>query len=218
MTTQNIDVAQTKSLIEIISNADIVVQLVILMLIVASIWSWSIIINKWMQLKQAQNHINKLFKVFNNYNAADISKYVKNGNSDSVNMFKTILQTCEIHNKQKNTDNSSFEHSIALIKEQFINQLEKGTSVLATISAASPFIGLFGTVWGIMHSFQSIAASKNTSLVTVAPGIAEALFATGLGLVAAIPALIFYNAINNRINQTESSLNLSVHALLAKFK
>lgn len=218
MTTQNIDVAQTKSLIEIISNADIVVQLVILMLIVASIWSWSIIINKWLQLKQAQNHINKLFKVFNNYNTADISKYVKNGNSDSVNMFKTILQTCEIHNKQKNTDNSSFEHSISLIKEQFINQLEKGTSVLATISAAAPFIGLFGTVWGIMHSFQSIAASKNTSLVTVAPGIAEALFATGLGLVAAIPALIFYNAINNRINQTESSLNLSVHALLAKFK
>lgn len=218
MTTQNIDVAQTKSLIEIISNADIVVQLVILMLIVASIWSWSIIINKWIQLKQAQNHINKLFKVFSNYNVSDISKYIKNGNSDSVNMFKTILQTCEIRNKQKANDDNSFDHSIALIKEQFLNQLEKGISILATIAAASPFIGLFGTVWGIMHSFQSIAASKNTSLVTVAPGIAEALFATGLGLVAAIPALIFYNAINNRINQTESSLNLSVHALLAKFK
>ena len=218
MTTQNIDVAQTKSLIEIISNADIVVQLVILMLIVASIWSWSIIINKWLQLKQAQNHINKLFKVFSNYNLVDITKYVKNGNSDSVNMFKTILQTCEVHHKQKNNHDSSFEHSIALIKEQFLNQLEKGTSVLATISSAAPFIGLFGTVWGIMHSFQSIAASKNTSLVTVAPGIAEALFATGLGLVAAIPALVFYNAINNRINQTESILNLSVHALLAKFR
>lgn len=221
MTTQNIDIAQTKSLIEIISNADFVVQFVILMLIIASIWSWSIIINKWLQLKQTQQNINKMLKVFNSYNLADITKYIHSGNNDSSNVFKNILQICELYSKHKNAghnDTSLLENSISLIKEQFLNVLEKDTSILATISSSAPFIGLFGTVWGIMHSFQSIAASKNTSLVTVAPGIAEALFATGLGLVAAIPALIFYNSINNRINQTESSLNLSIHTLLTKFK
>ncbi|MBP9791609.1 MAG: MotA/TolQ/ExbB proton channel family protein [Rickettsiales bacterium] len=221
MTTQNIDIAQTKSLIDIISNADLVVQFVILILVVASIWSWSIIINKWMQLNQTQRNINKMIKVFSSYNLTEITKYIHSGNNDNSNLFKNILQTCDVYNKQQNSghkDHGYFEHSIALIKEQFLNVLEKDTTILATISSAAPFIGLFGTVWGIMHSFQSIAASKNTSLVTVAPGIAEALFATGLGLVAAIPALIFYNSINNRINNTESSLNLSIHTLLSKFK
>ena len=218
MTTQNIDIAQTKSLIEIISNADIVVQFVILILIIASIWSWSIIINKLLQLKQARQHIHKITKICHNYSLAEISKYIKTGGNDYSNLYKNILQTYEIHSKNSTKDSKSLDHSIALIKEQFLNQLEKGTNVLATISSSAPFIGLFGTVWGIMHSFQSIAASKNTSLVTVAPGIAEALFATGLGLVAAIPALIFYNSINNRINETESNLNLSIHSLLAKLK
>lgn len=221
MTTQNIDIAQTKSLIDIISNADLVVQFVILMLIVASIWSWSIIINKWLQLNQNQRNITKMTKVFSSYNLPDITKYIQSSNNDNFSIFKSILQTCDSYDRQQNhghKDINSFEHSIALIKEQFLNVLEKDISILATISSATPFIGLFGTVWGIMHSFQSIAASKNTSLVTVAPGIAEALFATGLGLVAAIPALIFYNAINNRVNEVESSLNLSIHTLLSKFK
>ena len=206
---------------ELISNADVVVQLVILMLLLASIWSWSIIINKWLQLNQIHKHINKMTKIFSSYNLADTTKYINSGSHDIFNVFKGILQVCEVYEKQKHSghkDFSSFENSVILIKEQFLNSLEKDTSILATISSSSPFIGLFGTVWGIMHSFQSIAASKNTSLVTVAPGIAEALFATGLGLVAAIPALIFYNAINNRINQTESSLNISIHTLLSKYK
>ena len=217
MTTQNIDMAQTKSLMEMISNADLVVQFVILLLIIASIWSWSIIINKWLQLKHAQANIHKITKLCSSYNLPEISKFINNNNNNSTAVYKNILQTCEIHSKNSK-DSRSLDHSIALIKEQFLGQLEKGISTLATISSAAPFIGLFGTVWGIMHSFQSIAASKNTSLVTVAPGIAEALFATGLGLVAAIPALVFYNFINNRVNETETSLNFSIHALLAKLK
>jgi biopolymer transport protein TolQ len=89
-----------------------------------------------------------------------------------------------------------------------VERLERGLLVLATVGSASPFIGLFGTVWGIMTSFQSIAASKNTSLAVVAPGIAEALFATAIGLVAAIPATIFYNKFSSEVNKQAQRLEL----------
>jgi biopolymer transport protein TolQ len=87
-----------------------------------------------------------------------------------------------------------------------IEKLESSLLVLATVASASPFVGLFGTVWGIMTSFRSIAASKNTSLAVVAPGIAEALFATAVGLVAAIPALIFYNKLQGDVTKTQARL------------
>ena len=96
---------------------------------------------------------------------------------------------------------------MALSKNKEIEQLESKLGFLATVGSAAPFIGLFGTVWGIMHSFQSIAASKNTSLAVVAPGIAEALLATAIGLFAAIPATIFYNYLTSNVDRFENEID-----------
>ena len=98
-------------------------------------------------------------------------------------------------------------HAMDVAKNRAISEIEKKLGILATISSSAPFIGLFGTVWGIMDSFQSIAASKNATLAVVAPGIAEALFATALGLIAAIPALIAYNYINSKLAEFEARLD-----------
>ena len=216
--TSSVDAMQTKSILELIYYADIVVQLVIAMLVAASIWSWSIIFNRMIEIRKAQQNLHKFIKLASNYELEDIKKFLKSDDSENFVVFKNIMQVSEVHHQHKSEqDRNIFNQSIILIKDQFLAQLEKGTGVLATISSSATFIGLFGTVWGIMHSFQSIAAAKNTSLMTVAPGIAEALFATAIGLVAAIPALIFYNAINSKIQATENQLNIAIHSLLVKF-
>ena len=216
--TSPVDAMQTKSIIELMYYADIVVQLVIAILVAASIWSWAIVFNKLIEIRKIQQNLHKFIKLTSNYELEDIKKFLKGDDSDNFVIFKNVIQVGEMYHQQKaNQDKSNFNHSIVLIKDQFIAQLEKGTGVLATISSSATFIGLFGTVWGIMHSFQSITAAKNTSLMTVAPGIAEALFATAIGLVAAIPALIFYNAINSKIQNTENQLNIAIHSLLVKF-
>ena len=216
--TSPVDAMQTKSILELIYYADIVVQLVIAILVAASIWSWSIIFNKIIEIRKVQQNVHKFIKVTSNYELEDIKKFLKSDDSENYAIFKNIVQVGEMHHQHKSDqDKGIFNQSILLIKDQFLAQLEKGTEILATISSSSTFIGLFGTVWGIMHSFQSIAAAKNTSLMTVAPGIAEALFATAIGLVAAIPALIFYNTINSKIQATENQLNIAIHSLLVKF-
>ena len=134
--------------------------------------------------------------------------------SASVPIEQVFVSTVQKWHKIKSKDQKNIDDlsaTIFLTKNKCISNLESDISTLATIAASTPFIGLFGTVWGIMHSFQSIAAAKNTSLAIVAPGIAEALFATGIGLVAAIPALIFYNLLNAKIEKIETDLeNFSI--------
>ena len=186
------------SLWSLFIRADFIVKTVILMLIGCSIYSWAIIIEKF-----------RLFKKINLESDEFEEKFWKSKSAEtfynglSVNLenpmallFKESMQTLL---KAKNKSNLSERMSNVLevnIEKQIVT-LEKGFTFLATVGSTAPFIGLFGTVWGIMNSFQSIAISRNTSLAIVAPGIAEALFATALGLLAAIPAVVAYNKYNN---------------------
>jgi len=186
------------SLWSLFIRADFVVKSVILMLIGCSIYSWAIIIEKFRLFKkinlEAEEFEEKFWKsksaeTFYNSLPADLD-------NPMALLFKDSMQTLL---KAKNKSNLSERISSILevnIEKQIVI-LEKGFTFLATVGSTAPFIGLFGTVWGIMNSFQSIAISRNTSLAIVAPGIAEALFATALGLLAAIPAVVAYNKYNN---------------------
>lgn len=207
-----------RNILEIISEADIIVQIVSLILLLASIWSWTIIINQLLYFRAIRKKHKKFEKLFKNDSGLnDTFEAIKNNVSAPIEyilykIFNEIKLHLPEHIEQYSEDRKSKIQSdleaLALHeKDNFINQWENDLSYLATISSASPFIGLFGTVWGIMRSFQAISFAKNTSLAVVAPGIAEALFATALGLVAAIPALIFYNILLNKIGSLEREMN-----------
>lgn len=201
-------IGNEKSIIDLIYGADFVVQLVILILFLASIWSWNIIISKWRLISYVTKKTQYFEKVFANNSADKIFERFKD--SASAPIEQVFVSAIQKWNKIKSKDQKNIDDlsaTIFVVKSKCITSLEKDISVLATIAASTPFIGLFGTVWGIMHSFQSIAAAKNTSLAIVAPGIAEALFATGIGLAAAIPALIFYNLLNAKIEKIENDLD-----------
>ena len=207
---------KSKSIFEIIYEADVIVQLVVLVLVFASIWSWSIIINKMFHLRSVKRRNKSFFKLFNSgISFGAIFDSVKDNILTPIEfVFINTVNEFKLYNKFEKTENSSVEHQANMkarlystmthSKNKHINALESDIGHLATISSVSPFIGLFGTVWGIMRSFQAIAFSKNTSLAVVAPGIAEALFATALGLVAAIPALMFYNILLGKAEAIET--------------
>ena len=186
------------SLWSLFMRADFVVKTVILMLIGCSIYSWAIIIEKFRLFKRINLESEEFEEKFWKSKSAETFYNSLPINSDNpmALLFKDSMQTLL---KAKNKSNLSERMSSVLevnIEKQIVT-LEKGFTFLATVGSTAPFIGLFGTVWGIMNSFQSIAISRNTSLAIVAPGIAEALFATALGLLAAIPAVVAYNKYNN---------------------
>ena len=186
------------SLISLFLRADVVVKSVIIILIAASIYSWAIIIEKFKMFKKInQNTIEFEEKFWKSKSAESFYNNLPVNKDDPMsNVFRKTMQVVL---KSKSRSNLS-EKLTGLLEsniETELNFLEKNFSFLATVGSTAPFIGLFGTVWGIMNSFQSIAVSRNTSLAIVAPGIAEALFATALGLLAAIPAVVAYNKFNN---------------------
>ncbi len=186
------------SLMSLFLRADIVVKSVIIILIAASIYSWAIIIEKFKMFKKInQNTIEFEEKFWKSKSAESFYNNLPVNKDDPMsNVFRKTMQVVL---KSKSRSNLS-EKLTGLLEsniESELNFLEKNFSFLATVGSTAPFIGLFGTVWGIMNSFQSIAVSRNTSLAIVAPGIAEALFATALGLLAAIPAVVAYNKFNN---------------------
>ena len=186
------------SILNLFLRADIIVKSVIIILIVASIYSWAIIIEKYRLFKK----INKSSEEFENkfWKSRSAESYYNNlpENIDDpmANVFKDTMQVI-IKSKSKSNVSSKLENMLEVNIEKQMNAIEKKYTFLATVGSTAPFIGLFGTVWGIMNSFQSIAISRNTSLAIVAPGIAEALFATALGLLAAIPAVVAYNKFNS---------------------
>ena len=186
------------SLMSLFLRADIVVKSVIIILIAASIYSWAIIIEKFKMFKKInQNTIEFEEKFWKSKSAESFYNNLPVNKDDPMsNVFRKTMQVVL---KSKSRSNLS-EKLTGLLEsniESELNFLEKNFSFLATVGSTAPFIGLFGTVWGIMNSFQSIAVSRNTSLAIVAPGIAEALFATALGLLAAIPAVVAYNKFIN---------------------
>ena len=175
-------------------RADIIVKSVIIILIAASIYSWAIIIDKFRLFKKINKSSQEFEDKFWKSKSAETFYNSLSSNSEDpmTNVFKGSMQVVMKSRSKSNLSERLTSVLEANIEKQ-MNIIDKNFTFLATVGATAPFIGLFGTVWGIMNSFQSIAISRNTSLAIVAPGIAEALFATALGLLAAIPAVIAFN-------------------------
>ena len=186
------------SLINLFIRADIVVKSVIIMLIACSIYSWAVIIEKYRLFKKINQSTEEFEAKFWNSKSAETfyNNLPANVQDPMALIFKDAMQN--LLKRRSRTDlNNRMTTMLETGIEKQISKITKGFTFLATVGSTAPFIGLFGTVWGIMNSFQSIAISRNTSLAIVAPGIAEALFATALGLLAAIPSVVAYNKFNN---------------------
>ena len=179
-------------------RADIVVKSVILLLIICSIYSWAVIIEKFRLFKKINKTTEEFeIKFWNSKSAETFYNNLPGNIQDPMAIiFKEAMQNL-LKRRSKIDLNSRMTTMLETGIEKQMNKISNGFTFLATVGSTAPFIGLFGTVWGIMNSFQSIAISRNTSLAIVAPGIAEALFATALGLLAAIPAVVAYNKFNN---------------------
>lgn len=198
----------------LILEASPVVQFVLLVLVFFSVFSWAIIFFKKNTLKTAANHSKKFLEVFRNSN--NLSEVNEAAKKHRLSPLATIFQygfrelkyLKKANPEMSLTDKNLESINRAMIKgsNREINRLEKMMSFLATTGSVTPFIGLFGTVWGIMNSFTQIGIEKTASLQTVAPGIAEALIATAIGLFAAIPAVIAYNHYLNRLKEVISEM------------
>ena len=186
------------SLMNLFLRADFVVKSVIILLIACSIYSWAVIIEKLRLFKKIHQTTEEFETKFWNSKSAEsfYNNLPANIEDPMALIFKDAMQNL-LKRKSKSDLNNRMTTLLETGIEKQISKISKGFTFLATVGSTAPFIGLFGTVWGIMNSFQSIAISRNTSLAIVAPGIAEALFATALGLLAAIPAVVAYNKFNN---------------------
>ena len=188
------------SLWKLFLRADFVVKSVIIILLASSIYSWTLIFDKYRLFKKinisTEEFENKFWKA---KSAESFNSNLSVKSEDPLTLIFKSAMTELIKTKSKSAavQLARVERVLEISTDNQIKNIEKNFSFLATVGATAPFIGLFGTVWGIMNSFQSIAISRNTSLAIVAPGIAEALFATALGLLAAIPAVIAYNKFNS---------------------
>jgi biopolymer transport protein TolQ len=198
------------SLVSMFWSAHIVVKLVMVGLLVASVWCWAIIINKLILFSRAQRATVQFEDVFWSGKSLD-ELYATLSSRPTHGMATLFVAAMREWRRSIQGAGSSFMGLQARIEKVLdvsisreVEKLESNLLVLATVASAGPFIGLFGTVWGIMTSFRSIAASKNTSLAVVAPGIAEALFATAIGLFAAIPALIAYNKFQSDVAKKQA--------------
>ena len=188
------------SLLQLFIRADIIVKSVIIILIAASIYSWALIFDKYKLFKRIEKSTTSFEEKFwKSKSAESFYNSLTNRDKDPIaNIFQSAM-TELIRTKSKSSvvQQARVTRVIEIAADKEIKSIEKNFTFLATVGSTAPFIGLFGTVWGIMNSFQSIAISRNTSLAIVAPGIAEALFATALGLLAAIPAVVAYNKFNS---------------------
>ena len=186
------------SIVQLFLRADIIVKSVIIILIAASVYSWAIIFDKYKLFKKINKTSDEFEEKFWKSKSAEtfFNNLPANVDDPMAKVFRVTMQSV-IKTRSKSNLSERLGSTLQSNIEKQMNIIEKNYTFLATVGSTAPFIGLFGTVWGIMNSFQSIAISRNTSLAIVAPGIAEALFATALGLLAAIPAVIAYNKFNS---------------------
>ncbi|MCD8497146.1 MAG: protein TolQ [Alphaproteobacteria bacterium] len=192
-------------------QADPIVKTVMILLMSASVWSWAIIFHKRSQIAMLNRRANRFEDSFWSGESLDkIYQRVKNSKPDPMlATFSTGMEEWQTgvaggmpaKESLQASLRQRVERAMSVTIGREMDLLERGMTFLASIGSVAPFIGLFGTVWGIMNSFSSIAATNNTSLAVVAPGIAEALFATALGLVAAIPAVVAYNVFSTALNR-----------------
>ncbi|MFT5795512.1 MAG: TolQ protein [Ulvibacter sp.] len=211
-------------IIELISDADIVVKSVMALLLLMSLTSWSIIFFKLIKFSILKILMWKFILLFESKNSLNDILTLAQGNNKNP-LSRIIIASIKEWQLSKSKDmehndnklesiTNRIKGAIEIVENNIVKSLESGTNILAIIGSNAPFIGLFGTVWGIMNSFQNIADSGNTSLAIVAPGIAEALFATAMGLFVAIPAVIFFNILNKRIDHFSTQIdNFSISIL-----
>ena len=194
------------SILELFKNAHIVVKLVIIGLLLASIWSWAIILEKLFLYAKTRKETDKFEQVFWSGQSLEelYQALAQRRNTGMAALFVAAMREWKRSTEREGGEKSPkpmpgvqlrVEKVMDVTISREVERLERRLTFLATVGSTAPFVGLFGTVWGIMTSFQAIALSKNTSLAVVAPGIAEALFATAMGLAAAIPAVVAYNKI-----------------------
>jgi biopolymer transport protein TolQ len=192
-------------------QADIVVKVVMVGLLLASIWTWSIIVGQWLKMRRATRESERFERDF--WRSQDIDAFYEargRGELPAAKVLSAGIAEWRRSTAGRAIDREGTRSRLAVALGAAvgaeIDRLANRLNILATVGSVAPFVGLFGTVWGIMRSFTSIAAQQNTSLAVVAPGIAEALFATALGLFAAIPAVIAYNRFSFGINRFEARL------------
>ena len=188
------------SLIQLFIRADFVVKSVIIILIAASVFSWALIFEKYRLFKRIEKSTSSFEDKFWKSRSAEsfYNSFTNKEKDPLASIFQAAMnELIKTKSKSSSVQTNRVSRVLEISADNEIKSIEKDFIFLATVGSTAPFIGLFGTVWGIMNSFQSIAISRNTSLAIVAPGIAEALFATALGLLAAVPAVIAYNKFNS---------------------
>ena len=200
------------SILTMFFNASLVVKIVMIGLLSASVWCWAIIINKTMLFAKTRKAMDRFEQVF--WSGQSLEELYQNSSQrPTIGMASCFVAAMREWKRSFQNVGASFMglHArldkvldVSIARE--VEKLESGLLVLATVASTAPFVGLFGTVWGIMSSFRSIAASKNTSLAVIAPGLAEALFATAIGLFAAIPALIFFNNLQGMVARFQARM------------
>src|SRR5712671_1403634 len=208
--------AHDLSILGLFLQADIIVKVVMLLLLLASFWSWAVIFDKLMRLRRLRRDATTFEESF--WSGGSLDDLYDRIGSRPLDPMSAIFAAAMREWRRSaakgltnsNTLRASLQDRIERVMQVTVGRemerLERFMAYLATVGSTAPFVGLFGTVWGIMNSFQSIAASKNTSLAVVAPGIAEALFSTALGLVAAIPAVVAYNKLSTEVNKQAQRL------------
>jgi biopolymer transport protein TolQ len=209
------ETAETFTPVGLFMRADFVVKSVLLLLIFASFWSWVLIIDKWLSIGKLKRKAQRFEKTF--WSGRSLDELYAQHSQRSDQPFTAVFVAALREWKRSFEGGVPRDAMIAGVKERVekamsvsihreIEKMERGLGYLATVGSTAPFVGLFGTVWGIMNSFQAIAQRQDTTLAVVAPGIAEALFATALGLLAAIPAVIAYNRFVNEVGRYENRL------------
>lgn len=199
------------------TQADIVVQAVLVMLLLASFWTWAIIFDKWLRIRRLKVRAESFEEDFWSGGSLD-DLYEQINQRPSDPMSAIFVSAMKEWRRSTTRGAVAGEHSRASLQQRIervmditlgreMQRLERQMIFLASVGSSAPFVGLFGTVWGIMNAFTSIAATKNTTLAVVAPGIAEALFATALGLVAAIPAVIGFNKLSTDLGRYSGRLD-----------
>lgn len=189
------------SFLALFLRADLVVKAVMAVLVFASVWSWTVIVDRQLAFMGLRRKAKRFERAF--WSGRSLDEMYKNIDEHARDPMERVFISA-MREWTNGRDNIGSDLQVVSLKERLdrvmaltvsreLSRAERGLGILASIASASPFIGLFGTVWGIMNSFRAIAASHDTNLSVVAPGIAEALFATALGLLAAVPAVIFYN-------------------------
>jgi len=207
------DIAVDLSVWQLFSNAHIVVKIVMIGLLAVSVWSWAIILEKFFLFAKTRKETDKFEQVF--WSGQSLEElYQALAQRRNTGMAALFVAAMREWKRSLERDAGKPMPGVQLRVDKVmdvtisreVERMERRLTFLATAGSTAPFVGLFGTVWGIMSSFQAIAISKNTNIAVVAPGIAEALFATALGLLAAIPAVIFYNKFNSEVARQASRL------------